>query len=51
MIAPRISKWTASLLILFSFSGPLIATTQDETKKRTFELPNILLIVADDLGY
>ena len=51
MIDSTISKWTASLVILFSFSGPLIATTQDETKKGTFELPNILLIVADDLGY
>ena len=39
------------LIVLFFISGPLNAAMPDETKESTAARPNILLIVADDLGY
>jgi hypothetical protein len=51
MISSKISSWVTGLIILFFIAGPLNAGTPDETNKGTNERPNILLIVADDLGY
>jgi len=51
MIDVELSRWITGLIILFSISGPLNANTPAETKKGTVVRPNILLIVADDLGY
>ena len=51
MIGSGISRWITGLVILFSISGPLNAARPDETKKGAVARPNILLIVADDLGY
>jgi len=51
MIGSVISRRITGLFILFSIGGPLNAATPDETNKGTVARPNILLIVADDLGY
>jgi arylsulfatase A-like enzyme len=51
MVDCRVSKWISGLVILFSISNPINAATPDEAKNGTLARPNILLIVADDLGY
>jgi arylsulfatase len=51
MINSRISRWIIGLVILCSISNPINAATPDEAKNDTVARPNILLIVADDLGY
>ena len=51
MIDVELSRWITGLIILFSISGLLNANTPAETKQGTVVRPNILLIVADDLGY
>jgi arylsulfatase A-like enzyme len=51
MIRSKISSWVTSLIILLFITGPLNAGTPDETNKGTDARPNILLIVADDLGF
>ena len=51
MINSEVPRWIAGLIILFSISGPLNATMPEGTKNDKVARPNILLIVADDLGY
>lgn len=51
MVGSGVSRWISGLVILFSISNPINAATPDEVKNDTVERPNILLIVADDLGY
>lgn len=51
MISSKISSWVAGLMILFFIAGPLNAGASDETNKSTNTRANILLIVADDMGY
>lgn len=51
MISSKISSWVAGLMILFFIAGPLNAGASDETNKGTNTRANILLIVADDMGY
>lgn len=51
MIHVELTRWITGLIILFSISGLLNANTPAEKKKGTVVRPNILLIVADDLGY
>ena len=51
MISSKISSWVMGPIILLFIAGPLNAGTPDEMSKGTDARPNILLIVADDLGY
>jgi len=51
MVGSGVSRWISGLVILFSISNPINAATPDEAKNGTVARPNILLIVADDLGY
>jgi arylsulfatase A-like enzyme len=51
MVGSGAQRWVLGLVILYSISNTISAATSDEAKKDSVARPNILLIVADDLGY